>query len=230
MKKSLIIFILAIFATCFIFAQETETVTSLEQRKKTVAETQNSAPTENEIVLEYANYLFADGFLKGKNEKKISELSQFLTPEQRENFYEENEHLGIKPFLLNLLLGFGIDSFSQGDKAIGHLQFWGDVLGYGLMIPGMIMVQEATDDLETSPEGSTLVTIGSLVIVGVAIPACIRAWTFAADRNAKLRRALNVDENGKAVALSNKTVAEISFAPIIQPITNEYGLIARISF
>ena len=230
MKKSLI-FILTIFAAGFIFAQEAESVTSSEQTENTVAETQKTAPTENEIALEYANYLFEDGFIKGNNAKKIGELTPFLTAEQRENLYEENERLGVKPFLLNLLLGFGIGSFSQGDRAIGRLQFWGDILGYGMMIPGMILVMDATKDLDTTV-GTALVTIGSLVTLGVAIPAYIRPWTFAANRNEKLRRALQVDENGKAVSLSNKAEnsVEVSFAPIISPVTSEYGLMARIAF
>ena len=219
MKKSLIVFILAVFAIGFSFAQEAEIAS---------ADTENA---ENKIALEYAEYLFEDGFVKGNNAKKIAGLSPFLTPAQRENLYEENEKSGVAPFLLNLLLGFGIGSFSQGDTTIGYLQLWGDIVGYGLMIPGMIITQKAAEDLETSPAGTTLVTLGSLITLGVAIPAYIRAWTFTAHTNKKMRQALQVDENGKAVSASEKKNSlSVSFAPIIQPISDEYGLMARISF
>lgn len=46
-----------------------------------------------------------------------------------------------------------------------------------------------------------------------------------------MRRSLQVDENGKAVSISEKkNSVSVSFAPIIQPVSNEYGLMARISF
>ncbi|MBR1403667.1 MAG: hypothetical protein IJ558_05770 [Treponema sp.] len=46
-----------------------------------------------------------------------------------------------------------------------------------------------------------------------------------------MRQALQVDENGKAVSASEKKNSlSVSFAPIIQPISDEYGLMARISF
>ena len=256
MKKILTVFVAALFAVGLIFAQEAEAVTAgesaapAEEQDATPAHASDTQPAEtdtataasktaasadnadaaNKVALEYAEYLFADGFVKQNNAKKIERLSPLLTPTQREALYEEHEQFGVKPFLLNLLIGFGIGSFSQGDRAIGHLQLWGDIVGYGMIISGMIMTSSASaDDTNGMLAGSAVSTIGSLVTLAVAIPACIRAWTFAADTNKAMRRVLNVDENGKAVA-SESGAATVSFAPIVQPVTGKYGLMARIAF
>ncbi|MCR5401046.1 MAG: P13 family porin [Treponema sp.] len=181
---------------------------------------------ENEVAFSYAEYIFSQigtGNFTEKDAKDISELTPFLTVEQREEFYSENERLGIGPFLLNLLIGFGAGSFRQGDKAIATLQFWGDFVGWGLMIPGMIVSQNAAKDadVEAAKTGTTLTTIGSLVTLAVAIPALIRPWTFANNRNERLRKALKVGNSGKALT-------DISFAPVLDPITNQYGLVASL--
>lgn len=219
MKKITFILALTVFMVVGISAQ------TVDSAEKSDTGTVNSSTSENKIALDYANYLFEDGFMKGNNAEKIAELSPFLAVQQRESLYSENEQLGVGPFLLNLLLGFGIGSFWQGDKPVGYVQFYGDLIGYGLMIPGLAL------SLDGNSRGGVLTALGSLLVLGVSIPAYIRPWTFASNRNAKLRRSLNVDANGKALAQSSekKNGISVSFAPLVLPVSREYGLMARIA-
>ena len=243
MKKLLVLLMTALFAAG-LGAQETPQETATAEQPATAVTTEAAEATlaapvadddvaaaANKVALDYAHYLFADGFLKKNNAKKIEGLSPLLTGAQRERLYEENEQLGVKPFLLNLLIGFGIGSFVQGDLAIGHLQLWGDLAGYGLLITGAAVTaaSAANDNADGVSAGGVVMTIGSLITLAVTLPACICPWTFSARVNKVMRRALNVDENGKAVG-SAKGAAEVSFAPIVQPVTGEYGLMARIAF
>ena len=226
MEKTIIGSLLILLITGGLFAEEGRNDLPLDVEKA------DSSVLENKIALDYAHYLFANGIMKDGNAEKIEQLSSFLTARQREDLYEDNSRSGVGPFLLNLLVGFGVGSFWQGDTAVGCIQLFGDIAGFGMMIPGIILSMKAADKLETSSVGTALTIIGGFVTVGVAVPAYIRPWTFAADKNRKMRRALRVDEYGKAIARGDVDGfgVTLAFAPIIQPVTSEYGLAARISF
>lgn len=179
---------------------------------------ETEAKKENKIALEYTMYLLDDGIMKHDNAKKVHELSEFLTPEQRIYCYEENERSGVGPFFLNMLLGFGIGSFVQGDKGFGHMQLWGDICGYALMIPGLCMMFKGNED--TLMGGAVLTTIDSAAVGIVGTINLIRPWFYANKQNRTLKRAMRLEERRW----------DFSVAPIIEPVGQQYGLMAKITF
>lgn len=178
----------------------------------------------NEVAVEYTNWIFEKSkWYTETNEDKLHELSGYLTPEQRTFFYEENEKSGVKPFLLNLLVGFGVGSFVQDDRGMGTLQLIGSTLGLGLLIGGSawnISSVIEKQEFVFVPGAIVMIGIGSFVQFVSLTIGCIRPWILAHNRNSKLRKILCVDEKNTG----------ISFSPIISPVENEYGFMAKISF
>lgn len=183
-----------------------------------VSAQETEAQKKNKIALEYTMYLLDDGIMKDTNAKKVHELSELLSPEQRIYCYEENESSGVGPFFLNMFLGFGIGSFVQGDKGFGHMQLWGDIGGYALMIPGLCLMFSGNEDNLIG--GAALTTIGSAVIGVVGTINLIRPWLYANKKNRTLKRAMRLEERRW----------DFSVAPIIEPIGQQYGLMAKITF
>ena len=219
--------IIALFVVAAVYAQ-TAPAADAPAEKSAPATVQavaaKPASDVNDIAVEYVDYLFADGFKKTENQQKIADLAPLLTAEQRQAYYDENNQFGLRPFLLNLLIGFGVGSFSQGDTKIGALQLVGDLVGDGLLIGGIIgMIGAANDDdvdeaASSAAIASVVCVIGGLITTAVAIPACIRPWFYAKTYNEKLEKALRLDEQN----------ASVSLLPVIEPVRDRYGLAMQV--
>ena len=117
------------------------------------------------------------------------------------------------------------------------LQFGGNfsnlaihVLGYGCLIAGAAIYANNIDDeynyrgkLEKDNSGKrnvgiALISSASAICLGGTIGGCIRPWRYANEYNKNLTSALN----GKKVS--------VNFAPVIDPIGKNYGLLATLSF
>lgn len=212
MKKTLFIFMCAsMLFSSMVFAQNVE----------------DEAKEKNKKALEYTKYILKDGIMDKENAQKIYEISEYLTPEQRLYLYEDNESSAVGPFFLNMLVGFGIGSFVQGDKGFGHMQLWGDIAGYALAFSGIFTYIDALNDYEDDNDyedkvmaGTALMTVGFLVAGTFNTINLIRPWFYANKKNKTLKRAMRVEERRW----------DFSVAPIIEPVGQQYGLMAKITF
>ena len=161
--------------------------------------------------------LFISMGLSGKRvtrgiEEEARELG--LSPEQRQQLISKHEKSGVGPFFLNMLLGFGIGSFVQGDKKSGGFQLGFDIGGIVLMIGGAA-VSGATGEPEA---GIPMMVCGAGFCIGAGITGLITPWVYAANHNEGLEASLN----GRTVS--------IHVAPIVNPMNQQYGLGARVNF
>lgn len=159
--------------------------------------------------------LFADAYkdaskylkanLSDQNLQKVAELSPQLTQDQKEYLYKWNKVDTVMPFAMNLVLGFGSGSFSQGDDGMGILFLAADTLCTGAIIYDILAT--GWDNFINSITGKGG-GAGELKIAGVALIAAagmrvwqsIRPFTYANKKNTKLKGALGLD--GTSVALA----------------------------
>jgi hypothetical protein len=87
------------------------------------------------------------------------------------------------PWILNVVPGFGVGSFVQGDKAGGWLGIIGCVLGEGLYYAGIIENSTYTYDSTTGEatygDGSSQMLLGAAVLTGTMIYGIVRPITYA---------------------------------------------------
>ena len=151
------------------------------------------------------------------NKIQIAQLSQGLTQIQRDSLcrkYEKNGGLG---FALNLLVGFGVGSFVQGDGGGGAFQCAFEGSGLLFIIVGASLVSDATKKNKNTSAGYSWIVTGASFVSCAAIYGLIRPWFYASGYNNKLHGTLS----GNPMA--------IQFAPVIDPINNNYGLMAKVN-
>ncbi len=153
--------------------------------------------------------LLDDGF--EKNKIRISELAKNLDYKQKLNLYEQYEKSATEPFFLNVLGGWGMGSFIQGNKKSGLVQLSFDAAALLCVISGSVISNRE------SASGSALIVCGGGLYLGGLFTACISPWVFASDYNDQLRDSLNFYHS------------KISVVPLVNPIDNSYGFVAKIS-
>jgi hypothetical protein len=142
-----------------------------------------------------------------RNFSLIQTESIYLTPSQRVNLVDVYQKSVGLPFALNLFLGFGIGSFSQGDATGGWITLLGEAAGIAGVVVGVTMMPLAVNDMAPYPPddyypyngypnnnvdiASALIVGGTLLYLGTRIFELIRPFTFANSYNTKLKRALN---------------------------------------
>lgn len=146
-----------------------------------------------------------------KNEDEIYTLSSELTQQQKNILYDRFEQKPITPFLVNLLLGFGIGSYIQGDIKGGVISTAGDaVTGITYLIwlgnyssdyswyaesklrtdyMAESEIERAEESLNTA---STWVFVSGSALLGFRIFECIRPFFYAKKYNETLTDALGV--------------------------------------
>lgn len=148
------------------------------------------------------------------NKSQIASLSQGLTQMQRDQLYKKYEKSGVLPFVLNLIVGFGVGSFVQGDGGGGAFQCAFE--GGGLLC--LIIGAASIDSKKTNNSASYgLMTSGAIFMVSAAIYGLIRPWTYSSNYNKTLQGTLA----GNPLA--------VNFAPIVDPFNRNYGVAAKIS-
>ena len=138
------------------------------------------------------------------NKEKIASLATRLSSEQKQELYDKYQKSAGGYFALNLLLGFGIGSFAQGDKRSAWTQLGFELGGITCIALG-------------SSSGSAYATaIGAGFCIGAGIVGLVAPWTYAANRNEALAESLGVES--------------ISWMPMVDPTNESVGLVARINF
>lgn len=187
MKKSVLCLLLSVaLASTFVFAQEQEKV-----------------ETPKEDVMPQVSMLITGGLFK--NQMMIMDLSKNLTTNQKYMLYSSNQKTSGGALALNLLVGFGVGSYIQGDTTGGTIGLIFDILSYGVVCLG------ATGSGET-------VAVGLLTKGISTIFQCIRAPLYAKKFNNALKQSLNLNSIAFDVVpvLSTDNSTEIAMACKIQ--------------
>lgn len=175
-------------------------------------------------------YYIKNNFDTDSGKKVVYTLSENFTFEERMMIYEDNKKEATGPFFLNLFLGFGIGSFTQGDKLNGARQLGlslggiaVDVIGYALVFSAASQVNNGNDNIPGQfYPGVMLCAAGTCMLIGSTVVGCVKPWTYANKYNNELKTALRVNN-------ASWMSAKPQFAPVIDPINNNYGLIAKIN-
>lgn len=118
-----------------------------------------------------------------------------LSPLWSDDAQAEPKSKGL-PILLNILPGFGVGSYVQGDKVGGTIQLVADIVGYGIFLVGDVMYSKASVDYDNayylSDENAALSDMetglgvevcGDIVIIGATVYGIFRPISFANSYN-----------------------------------------------
>ncbi|AWG42439.1 hypothetical protein CR532_00165 [Candidatus Borreliella tachyglossi] len=115
--------------------------------------------------------------------------------------YEASKKEPLIPFLLNLILGFGIGSLAQGDIIGGLLVLGFDAAGIGLLAYGISSVGgisefKTKNDMELPVLAISLITLGGLTLAVTRVVEIILPFTHAANYNKRLKQTLGIAFGG----------------------------------
>ncbi|MBR4630588.1 MAG: P13 family porin [Treponema sp.] len=165
---------------------------------------QNSGSGSDVVFLQVKNLL--DGGLL-KNEIMIAQLSPQLNQMQKMMLYSQYEKSAGGPFALNFFVGFGLGSAIQGDVGGTFFQLGFETFGWIMIIAGC-----SGDEIKGGAVGVGVVSM----LIG-QIYGWIRPFVFAKNYNKTLQNALN-----------GGSTMMFSLAPIIDPINEQYGFVAKL--
>ena len=172
-----------------------------------------------------AEYRELDGLMRRaskikKNRAAIADKAVQFTPDEREDLYFA--HRVKNRYFWNYLPVpcLGIGSFVQGDVSGGLLQLAGLGLSGICLFTGF-----------GGGGGRQMVDTGIAIAFATPIAGMVCPIIFKSSRNAMLRSSLNLNDYGTAVAqAADVRDVQLSFAPIANPVTNQYGAVALIRF
>ncbi len=154
---------------------------------------------------EKVNYNLEFSGINDDTLKIVKNLSDKLTLEEKimiKNRYGSN---AVVPFLLNFFIGFGSGSYLQGDIAFAIPQTVLDIVGWGLLIKGI--VGEFLD-------GAGIYGIIGACLYGASkIMSIVTPWVYSSKVNNKLETALGIKS--------------LAFTPFINK-NNDFGFVASI--
>jgi len=130
--------------------------------------------------------------LTDANIHQIADMTSGLSSMQRSMLFESNKKSSTVPFVVNLLVGFGIGSYIQGDTTGGNIALAGDLGSIGLFYGGYAKALSAV--YSSSPyddtEGSGMMVAGMIGLLMTRVFELIRPFSYATDYNMKLSNAL----------------------------------------
>lgn len=240
--KKILCSILAISLSVCLFAQNTKS--DLERISLDYAERLIRDGASEEKIAEISQYLSEssreyleqyrelNGLLQrpskiNKNRALIAEKAGQFSGDEREDLY--NLHLvRNKAWSLNIVPGFGIGSFVQGDVGGGIVELGLDSIILGIVLNSISNI-DSDDDHKSSKTGTMWAIGGIAFVLTNSTFGTIRPSFFKRSRNAMLRESLSLNKKGKAIA-QNTNEVQFSFAPIVNPVADQYGAVALIRF
>jgi hypothetical protein len=156
-------------------------------------------------------FLEIQGLLKdglNKNYDLIQQKASFLNPSEKLFLLDVHEKSMAMPFAVNLLVGFGIGSYIQGDTVGGTIQLAGQVAGAAALLSGIIVgnlfaVPAVAEDIEAGHEGGdyedhtieqqagiALLVTGVALSYGFRLYGLISPFVYGSMYNKKLKNAL----------------------------------------
>ena len=163
-----------------------------------------------------ADHLLTEGFDAYKD--RIAELMLYLTDEQKWALYERHSKSAGGYIALNLFCGFGIGSFVQGDVGRGVAQLATHVGGLTFLIAGTaVAVPAIISDSPSAAVGISMMMGGFASIATGTIIGCVSPGRYSRIHNNALRDLLDLPQT-----------MSVAVAPIINPVSEQYGLVAKI--
>lgn len=140
--------------------------------------------------------------------KTMHKASAPLSYEERKSIYEDNKK-NPKHGLLNLIPGFGVGSYLQGDTGIAIFQSISEGVSV-LFFPLMLALAKNSDSSGTLDKSDIIMAaaISGSMYAGFRIPAIIRPFRYAFSFNRRLKMALHLDkyndlgDNPKALSMT----------------------------
>ena len=121
----------------------------------------------------------------------LTDLSSDLSLTERTMLFESKKQSPTLPFVVNLLVGYGIGSFVQGDTTGGIIALLGDVVSSGVLYSGYEKASTAIANASSDgSEGSALMLVGAVGLLAFRIFELTRPFSFASDYNTRLSKAL----------------------------------------
>ncbi|MDY0289870.1 MAG: P13 family porin [Sphaerochaeta sp.] len=162
--------------------------------------------------------LMIDTDLAG-NFTTITKESEKLSDFEKMSLYSMHENSPTLPFVVNLLVGYGIGSFLQGDTKTGTTALVADIVALGLYSVGYVQIYNAAFNGEISGPGHTMFLLGVGLLVGSKIYQCTKPFSYAKAYNRRLHSSLL----GKA---------EVFVTPVITAVNNQVtlGMVGKVSF
>ena len=151
------------------------------------------AAENNEVSFYKANMILSDS--KNLSTEQISlltDLSSDLSPMERTMLIESNKKSPTIPFVVNLLVGYAIGSFVQGDTTGGTIALVGDLVSLGVFYTGYIQALESIPSSGTyeGTEGVGLMLVGAVGMLVSRIFELTRPFSYASNYNNTLSKAL----------------------------------------
>ncbi len=140
-----------------------------------------------------------------ENKDQVKDLSKDLTPEQKNALYSEFKRSAPGYIALNMLTGWGLGSFIQRDKTGGFIQVGATAAGITAIYAG------------AAADSGPVMYAGLGLIAGSWLFGIVKPIVFSVNHNKTLKDMLNMN------------VESVSFAPIVNPVNQQYGLVARIA-
>lgn len=174
-----------------------------------------------------AEDLLEDGLYKNRDE--ILSLAPVLTPQEITLLYNKAKVSSVKDALENGLLGFGIGSFSSGDRKGGWIQLGcelgGVIVGGGSLIylVGGMLVEVLTLGTDDSAGTVMLASAAGIVIGGAAF---IGGRIYGIVRGIKYPKQYNKDLQETLYGTSG-TEPQITLAPVFSPSGIGFGVGVR---
>lgn len=130
-----------------------------------------------------------------RNARKIEENSGTLNEMERFTLYSHFEKDARLPFVMNLVIGFGLGSFVQGDTAGAVIALAGDAVGVALPLLGYACLMQDYYGYWDFPYGYELMYAGYALVGVTRIFESIRPFSYARRYNATLRKSLRYSDS-----------------------------------
>jgi hypothetical protein len=137
------------------------------------------------------NRLLQDGL--NENFDLIQGKADLLSSSEKIFLFDKFDKSAGLPVTLNLLVGFGVGSYIQGDKMGGTIQVISESLGVVGIILGMLSTGPSSQTENAYEEDSVLMVaagVGIIFYVGAKIFGGVRPFVFKSRYNGKLKDAL----------------------------------------
>ena len=118
--------------------------------------------------------------------------------------YEQRKSQPAGPFVLNLLLPFGIGSFVQGDNVAGVAVLVTSLVGGGIVYADCASNSPTERCIAGRYEPTALGYIGTGVLVGGYVFGLIRPFTYANQFNEQLRKDLGLELSVHGLGISGR--------------------------
>ena len=216
MKKLISITFFSLALSFSVFSQET-----------VAKDTESQNTSNNEITFEVMNLIKSDFT---SNYDSIVNLSKDLTQEQKEFIFSETKKNAVFPSLLNLVLPVGIGCWIQGDVLGGKIATIGMASSLTLAFTTVIVMfnlsnlndegKISNDQYDTyNTISHYFIGLSMLGVAGFHIFGIVRPIIYTVNYNKNLKDSLGMSGVKSAV-----------LCPYINPLTNQYGIIAEIKF